>query len=653
MKVIITEAANVASAIARALNVNNTLAVPGVQYNDKFAIVTLTPDFIRPYGIGVLPGRDALPIVPERYTYGIRRTPDENGRYGISAEDQAYADYVGDLIRGGIEVIFASDGGADAQGRFANICRYFKVGVPTSRMYLTRLERKAVKAAYNTRQWGRKFHNLAQSGLVGMAMDEAFKYNVTEAYRSLFKGMSEPIHRKDVLLLAAAHSFLDMADSQREAHTPVPTHSIMVSGEVLGQPIKFYPCATYDTKEDATEAYKALDIPATIIASDVMLDMETTPAPALFTLMTLQCETWEQFHLSFLQTRDIAISLYERGYISSPLTSCAKLPESLKQYITRTYKWVKRYNFVPDAEINGNHGIIITGNKPLGLDDNEKKVYNLISDRFRTHLSGATVEKELIVEIEIGGEPFYGTIPYNEGMNVPKVVEVKLTGKSQFSTKSAAPKAPDMGGLAGALTLVLLGLTKEFNPGMPFTLAYHDVSDSIDRLIANRFLLNACGEPMITAEGRRLLETFDNTFALNHLMGYQIQAEQLYANRKQSVGGKKLMEEFGKFIYDKTERLITDSRLFPANEDSHVCPICGRHSVIRYPRVAKCHVCGFSMPLQFKGHKFTDKEIDNLLTHGYTSQIMFTNRRGHEFYDIVVRGKGKGLEFAPIEAKLY
>ncbi|MCM1142184.1 MAG: DNA topoisomerase, partial [Muribaculum sp.] len=426
-----------------------------------------------------------------------------------------------------------------------------------------------------------------------------------------------------------------------------------VSGEVMGQPIKFYPCATYDTKEEAAEAYKALDIPATIVASDVMLDMETTPAPALFTLMTLQCEVWEQFHLPFSQTRDIAVSLYERGYISSPLTSCAKLPVLLKQYITRTYKWVKKYNFAPDSEINGNHGIIITGNKPLGLDDNEQKVYDLISDRFRTHLSGATVEKELVVEIELGGEPFYGTIPYNEGMNVPKVVEVKLTGKSQFSTKSPAPKAPNMGELAVAMNLVLLGLTKEFNPGMPFTLAYHDVSDSIDRLIANRFLLNACGQPMITAEGKLLLETFHNTYALNHLMGYQIEAERLYANRKQSVGGAKIMAEYGKFIYDKTESLITDNRLFPATEDTHVCPICGRHSVIRYPRVAKCHICGFTMPLQFKGHKFTDKEVDSLLTHGYTSQIMFTNRRGHEFYDIVVRGKGKGLEFAPIAAKLY
>lgn len=112
MKVIITEAVPVASAIARALNVTTNVAVPGVIYNNDIAVITVTPDFIRPFGLGVLPGKDALPIVPERYTYGIRHTPDENGRYGISTEDKTYADYIGKLIRGGDEVIFASDGGA-------------------------------------------------------------------------------------------------------------------------------------------------------------------------------------------------------------------------------------------------------------------------------------------------------------------------------------------------------------------------------------------------------------------------------------------------------------------------------------------------------------------------------------------------------------
>lgn len=652
MKVIITEAATVASAIARALKVQNKSAVAGVSYDDKYAVITVTPDFIRPFGMGVLPGKDTLPIIPERYTYGIRYTHDGNRRYGISAEDKVYADYIGGFIRNAGEIIFASDGGADAQGRFVNICRFFKAGAPTSRMMLTRLERKAVKTAFKTRQWGRKFHNLAQTGLVGMAMDEAFKYNVTESYRSLFKEMKSPICRQDMLVLAISKSYLDADKAKRGSHTPVTTHSVMVSGKVLGRNIKLYPCAAYSDKEDATAAYKALAVPTTVVASDVSLDMETSHAPALFTLATLQSEAWEELHFGFSKTRDIAVSLYERGFISSPLTFCTKLPESLKPELSR-YKSSKDYCFSADNEVPGNHGIIITGNKPPLLESDEQRVYDLIRTRFHANLAGPTVEKELVVEIEIGGEPFFGTIPYTPDIKVPETVEVNLSGKSQFSNTSVAPAAPKMNDLLCVVSAVLCKLTETYNPGMPFTFAHHDVSGAFDRLRDNRMILDACGEPAITGEGNALLETFDAKFALSHLLAWQVEVEKLYANRKESVGGARLMGEYGKWMYDKTDSLITDNRLFPVAADTHVCPICGRHSVVRYPRVVKCHVCGFSMPLQFKGHKFSEKEIDSLLTHGYTSQIMFTNRNGHEFYDIVVRGKGKGLEFAPITAKLY
>lgn len=652
MKVIITEAAAVASAIARALNVNSKTAVPGVTYDDKLAVITVTPDFIRPFGIGVLPGKDALPIVPERYTYGIRCTPDSNGRYGISTEDKTYADYIGKLIRNAGEVIFASDGGADAQGRFANICRFFKAGASTSRMRLTRIERKAIRTAFKTRQWGRRFHNLAQTGLVGMAMDEAFKYNVSEAYRSLFKEMKTPICRQDVLVLAAAKNYIESDAEARARHVQTTCHSVMVSGEVLGKDIKLYPCSVYSDKNEAIKAYNALSVPATVVASDITLDMDMSPAPALYTLATLQSDAWTQLHLGFSRTRDIAVSLYERGFISSPLTFCAKLPESMRPELSR-FKWAKGYTFVPEEEIHGNHGIIITANKPLILDNDEQRVYDLIRSRFYANLAGPTETTDLVVEIEINGEPFFGTIPYTRDIKVPETVEVKLKGKSQFSNKSVAPAAPKMNDLLCAISMVLRSLTDKYNPGMPFTLAHHDVADSFDRLIANRLLLDVCGEPAITGEGNLLLETFNATYALGQLLAYQVEVERLYGNRKESVGGAALMDDFGKWIYDKTGQLITDCRLFPAKPDTHVCPICGRHSVISYPRVMKCHVCGFSMPLQFMGHKFSDKEIDSLMTHGYTSQIMFSNRHGHEFYDIVVRGKGKGLEFAPIEVKLY
>lgn len=653
MKVIITETTAVASAIARALKVNNRISAPGVFYDNNTAVITVEKGFITPYGMGVLPGKDALPIVPGRYTYGIRLTPDGSGKYGISTEDRSYADYIGELIRGGREVIFASDGGADAQARFSNICRFFKVGVPTSRMWLTRMEKKDLKKAYETRVRGRSLHNLAQSGLVSMAMNEAFKYNITEVYRALFPHMVAPICRQDMLILAAAKAYLDSDAEARASHKPVTTHSLMVSGRVLDTDVKFYPTTVYHTSEECEKAYSALTLPPTAASTFITTDDEVTEAPALYILSTLQADAWEKMSMPFVKTRDIAVKLFLDGLISSPMTNEARIPQSMRDYILKRFRWAKGYSFAADEEVPRTHGIITTGKKPFMLDDDAQKIYDLVAERFETALSGATMSTELVVGIEINGESFFGTMPWYCCDEVPASVEVRLTGKSQFTNTTKAPEPPSKADLHGVMATLMRRLSYCFNPGMPFTADSHDVTDSLDRLCRNGFILDVCGEPVITADGNLLLETFDRTHALSLLLAYQIEAEKLYANRSKSQGGAVLMADFGKRIYDKTEQLITDCRLFPATPDSHVCPICGRHSVLRYPRSLKCHVCGFTMPLQFMGHKFTDKEVHHLLTHRYTSLVKFLNRRGHEFYDAVVIGNGQGLAFAPVAAKIY
>ncbi len=639
MKVIITETTAVASAIARALNVNNKVSAPGVFYDAKTAVITVPKDFIAPYGVGVLPGKDALPIVPERYSYGLRVTRGEPGRNGVSAEDQAYADYIGDLIRGGREVVFASDGGADAQGRFSNICRFFKVGAPTSRMWVTRLEKKALKRAYETRVRGRAMYNLAQSGLVAMAMNEAFKYNVTEAYRAMFPRLVDPVCRQDMLILAVANSYLRDDAAARTAHEVVTTHSLMVSGEVLGQTVKFYPTTTYASKEDCAKAHEAITTPGNLTSTCVETDDEISEAPALHTLATLQADVWSRLSMPFAKTRDIAERLFLDGLISSPFTNNPKLPESMRGYILKRCRWAKGYPFAADEEVPHTHGIITTGKKPFMPDTDTQAVYDIIAERFDAAMTGATVSTELVIGMEIDGTPFFGTMPWFCCDEVPSSVEIRITGKSCFTHKSKAPEPPKMNDLLGVMATLMRKLSDRFNPGMPFSADSHDVTDALDRLRNNGFIIDVCGEPVISADGRLLLATFDETYALENLLADQVEAERLYANRKMSKGGAKLMAEFGKRIYDKTEQLITDSRLFRTTPDTHVCPICGRHSVLRYPRVMKCHVCGFTMPLQFMGHKFSEKEIHH--------------RRGHEFYDAVVIGKGKGLEFAPVMAKIY
>ena len=136
--------------------------------------------------------------------------------------------------------------------------------------------------------------------------------------------------------------------------------------------------------------------------------------------------------------------------------------------------------------------------------------------------------------------------------------------------------APKMNDLLCAISMLFRSLSDKYNPGMPFTLAHHDVADAFDRLRDNRLLLDVCGEPAITGEGNLLLETFNATYALGHLMAYQVEVERLYGDRKNSVGGAQLMNEYGKWIYAKTEQLITDHRLYPAKVDTHVGRISGK-----------------------------------------------------------------------------
>ncbi len=652
MKVIITESVAVAAAIARTLNVKSQSTAEGIFADAETAVIAVAQDFIIPNPIGVLSGKDALPIVPEKYTYGIRLSATANGRNGISEEDRNFADAIGLYLAKADEVIFASAGGVDAQARFFNLCRHFKIGTRTSRMWMTRLERKAIQRAFDGRRKGRSFFNLAQAGLVGMAMDEIFKYNVTEAYRALFPDMVAPIYPEDMILLSAAQSYLNTHQQAVDEHQPVTTHGVMLTGEVMGQTVKFYNGVAYTDKTECDKAWGELAVPAKAQSTYLRIENEVNATPALYTLSSLQYDAWAQCGLSFAKTRSAATWLYERGFISSPLTDNPRLPMSLKGYIVKRYPRAKDYVFAPDEKVPFNHGIIITGGKPFNLNKDTQKVYELIATRMCEALSAPTTSTELIVGIEVEGMEYYGSMPCESNMAAPiEPVQVTFTGKSKFTNSTKAPAAPQMDTLFGALATMRQLLTAQFNAGMPFSNA-HDITDSIKRLCDNRFILNACGEPTITDRGKILLATFDMNYALSSLMADQVEAERIFTNRAKSKGGAKLISEFGQRIYDKTMQLISDNRLFPSSGETRVCPHCSRHSVVAYPRTLKCHVCGFSMPLQFMGHTFTEGELDSLLTHGYTSPIEFRNRRGHEFYESVVRTT-TGIAIAPPKSKIY
>ena len=86
---------------------------------------------------------------------------------------------------------------------------------------------------------------------------------------------------------------------------------------------------------------------------------------------------------------------------------------------------------------------------------------------------------------------------------------------------------------------------------------------------------------------------------------------------------------------------------------AHRCPKCGQVTLTEYPMVISCSHCSFALPKQFRGYDFTAKDINQLLTHRYTSPIYgLKGRKGRKYCDALVLDARFRLTSAPAEASI-
>ncbi len=123
MILIICESILATKTVAIALGANNETS-EGIHTSGTLTVATVPPRFIRHTPLGEMADGKS-PFIPEKFR--------------MSVSDKELERELKPLFREASEVVFASDGGADAQARFFNICRHFRVGCPRSRMWMTRL----------------------------------------------------------------------------------------------------------------------------------------------------------------------------------------------------------------------------------------------------------------------------------------------------------------------------------------------------------------------------------------------------------------------------------------------------------------------------------------------------------------------------------
>lgn len=362
----------------------NTEAANGIYTSDTVTVANIPPRFIRQTPLCEL-AEGEYPFMPDKFRMSVMMKELER--------------QLKPLFRAAEEVVFASDGGADAQARFFNICRHFRVGCPRSRMWLTRLSYGAIRGAFHFRESGRHLHRLAQTGLVSKGMDLMFTYNINQTI--LHIGLPEyDLTRQEAIALDYVGDLTRRFDN----YNGIPDgHSIRVNvngGE------GFESEAVWEAEEDALAVAEEIPVGETVSAT-LTVDETDRFNIRFHTLLTLQMDAFNNLGFMAAQTLRLAQSLYDKGLISSPLTRCSHLPEKLRGHIQTVFPDTPGYRWGENDATIDHHAIITLRAIDQELPEKEKQLYWLIFNRMKAVVEQQPSRKYATVEFNIGEAVFY------------------------------------------------------------------------------------------------------------------------------------------------------------------------------------------------------------------------------------------------------
>lgn len=501
----------------------NTEAANGIYTSDTVTVASIPPRFIRQTPLRELAGGE-YPFMPDKFRMSVTMKELER--------------QLKPLFRAAVEVVFASDGGADAQARFFNICRHFRVGCPRSRMWLTRLSYGAIRGAFHFRESGRHLHRLAQTGLVSKGMDLMFTYNINQTF--LHIGLPEyDLTRQEAIALDYVGDLTGRFDN----YNGIPDgHSIRVNvngGE------EFESEAVWEAEEEAFAVAEEIPVGETVSAT-LTVDETDRFNIRFHTLLTLQMDAFNNLGFMPAQTLRLAQSLYDKGLISSPLTRRSHLPEKLRGHIQTVFPDTPGYRWGGNDATIDHHAIITLRAIDQELPEKEKQLYWLIFNRMKAVVEQQPSRKYATVEFKIGEAVFY-----RRWELTGEEYAVTETGTFQTGVTIAdaavypcdAPVAE-----SNAFTDVMCAVTSKaeyvdemMHTNVPYTLETGDYGSALDSLIRKGLVTLDGDDVYLSPEGQYVYDEFAGREFAEMLLTWQFEANDLYQGDQ---SGRSVIEDF-------------------------------------------------------------------------------------------------------------
>lgn len=324
----------------------------------------------------------SLPMIPPKFGIKLMGERSKERQFNIIKK----------LIEGAECIINCGDAGQEGELIQRWIMQKAQAKCPVKRLWVSSLTEEAIKEGFATLKDQSEYQSLYEAGLCRAIGDWLLGMNATRLYTLKYGG------NKQVLSIGRVQTptlaLIVKRQTEIENFVPKPYWELktkyrdVMFGVVEGK---------FEEKEKAQEALQKISgEPFTV--TDISAKKGNELPPRLYDLTSLQVDCNKKYGMTSDVTLQTIQSLYEKKYTTYPRVDTTYLSEDIYPKCENILKGLTDYQQLTapligkpllkskkvfdNKKVTDHHAIIPTGVRPQALNENEKRVYNLVATHF-------------------------------------------------------------------------------------------------------------------------------------------------------------------------------------------------------------------------------------------------------------------------------
>jgi DNA topoisomerase-3 len=290
------------------------------------------------------------------------------------------------------EVINCGDAGQEGELIQRWVMQKALCKCPVKRLWISSLTEESIKEGFKKLKDQSEYKRLYEAGLSRAIGDWLLGMNATRLY-TLKYGKNRQVlsigRVQTPTLALIVNRQLEIENFKPEAYWELKTvYRDTVFSAAKGR------FSSVDEGNQFLETVKLADF----FVTDISTKKGNESAPKLFDLTSLQVECNKKFGFSADETLKLIQSLYEKKVTTYPRVDTTFLTDDMYPKIPDILKGLKDYDLLTkplletkipktkkvfdNSKVTDHHAIIPTGIQPTALNDNEKRVFDLVARRF-------------------------------------------------------------------------------------------------------------------------------------------------------------------------------------------------------------------------------------------------------------------------------